>query len=218
MLVTGRASLRFMSLCRITSIRPGIRYRAKNTSGAWRTLAEGDSLADGESLEVFANGPRFGETACVLQNRVSAAWANSELITLDLTLGTSHTRKDRLTVSGDTTDSTVSVATYDKGHRPLLDAHNAQIDGENSRGIMFEWQNRLWSGVLSDVTSDKTLQEGGFLEGSDAQLVAHRSQFAQEGMIPLTGQKLFAEEPFLIGSIRTSDVVVEFELRRNTNA
>jgi hypothetical protein len=37
-------------------------------------------------------------------------------------------------------------------------------------------------------------------------------------MIPLTGQKLFAEEPFLIGSIRTSDVVVEFELRRNTNA
>ena len=154
-----------MSTCRITKLDRSIRYRAKSTTGVWRTLSEGDALATGEALEVLSGGAKFGVTACVVQGRAAGEWVDALSIELDLVEGTSHTRQDQLTVTGDDTNSTVvSAFTTKKGHSSLKQGHLAQVNAEESRGVAFEWDSRLWAGVLSDISEGRDMGEGGYLE------------------------------------------------------
>ena len=98
-----------MSVCKITQLLTGVEYRAKSAAGVWRSLASDDALADGESVKVFSSGPEYGLNVYTLQNRVSGAWADALTIALDLPSGTSHTRTDKLTITGTATDSAVSI-------------------------------------------------------------------------------------------------------------
>jgi|DEB0MinimDraft_6_1074348.scaffolds.fasta_scaffold00215_11 hypothetical protein len=209
-----------MSICRVTSLASGIRFQAKSVPGVWRRLGEGDSIENGESLKVLAGGAHFGDTVCRIQNRVSGAWADAIAITLDLANGTSHTRTDKFVITGDETDSAVSVSlTTAIGHLSLKRAHLAQIAAENKRGITFEWNDLLWSGVVSEISRDKEPVQGGFLEGADARLVANRAQFVQVGVMPVDGNPITIEgDRFAITELDVSDTIYTFALRRNSNA
>lgn len=206
-----------MSLCRITATIPTIRYSAKSAAGAWRLLSEGDALANDETLEVISGGPSFGVTACIVQNRVSGAWANALTITLDVKEGTSHTRQDKLTVTGDASDSTVTTAlTFNKGHLSIKRAHDAQVHAETTRGVTFSWNSQMWLGVLSEATHTKDHGEAGFYQEADARLVANRAQFAAASSIPTVGAKLSAgDSRFVVTGLTAGDVTYSFDLRRN---
>lgn len=208
-----------MSLCRVTGLLNGNRYRAKSTLGVWRTLSEGDTLATGETIEVFSGGPKFGETVCTIEERVSGAWSSAIVVQLDLTLGSSHTVKQLLTITGDATDSTVTALVTGKGHWSLRSAHNAQVNTENILGVVFEWNNGLWLGVHSAITREKDAGKGGFMEGADAVLVANRSQFAKSGALPISGNRVsIASEWYEIIETEVGDVSLSFELRRSNRA
>lgn len=197
-----------------------MQYQAKSTAGAWRTLANNDTLEDGESVKVFSSGPEFGRNVYTLQNRNSSSWADALTVSLDLPSGTSHTRTDKLDIDGDATDSTVAIAvTSAKGHAALKQSHLAQLAAENNRGTRFIWKGSLYAGVISEITKGKERIEGGYLEDADARLVCNREQFADSGQMPLVGQTLTAEgTQFVITGLDVSDVVYNLELRRNSNA
>lgn len=209
-----------MSLCKIIGLLTGVDYQAKSTAGVWRSLSTDDALVDGESVKVFSFGPEFGRNVYTLQNRVSGAWTDAETVSLDLPSGTSHTRTDKLDIDGDATDSTVEIAvTHSKGHGGLKMSHLAQLAAENSRGIRFLWKGGLYAGVLSEITKGKERMEGGYLEDSDARLVANREQFADQGLMPLVGQVITAgQDRFVVTALDVSDVIYNFELRRDSNA
>ncbi len=209
-----------MSLCRVTSLASGIRFQAKSVSGAWRGLAEGGSIENGESLRVLAGGPHFGTTVCRIQNRVSGQWTGAIDITLDLASGTSHTRTDKLVVTGDETDSTVSISlTTAIGHLSLKRSHLAQIAAEEKRGIAFEWSDQMWSGVVSEISRDKNSQRGGYIEEADARLVANRAQFVRAGVMPVDGNVITIEgERLVISELDVSDTIYTFALKGDSNA
>jgi len=210
-----------MSTCRITKLDRSIRYRAKSTAGAWRTLSEGDALATGESLEVLSGGAKFGAVACVVQERSAGEWVDAFTIELDLVSGTSHTRTDCLTVTGDETSSSVTISyTTKKGHQSLKQGHLAQVNAEETRGVAFEWDSRLWSGVLSDISEGRDMGEGGYLEEADAVLVCNRSQFVKAGVMPSTSSKLLIDGAPLkvVGNVRVGDWSYTFELKRCNRA
>lgn len=209
-----------MSLCRITTLRAGFRYQAKSTAGVWRTLSEGDALATGEVVEVRAGGTCYGVEAYRLQNRVSGSWADALSVSLDLDNGDSVTRKDKLTIAGDATDSTVAVAlTYDKGLLSTTRKHRAQLHAEDKRGIVFRWHERIWAGVLSVREESNDVGAGGYLPESDARLVANRRQFAEYGLLPVDGQRIVADGVlFEIVGLEVGDAVLSCELRRANDA
>ena len=209
-----------MSVCKITQLLTGVEYRAKSAAGVWRSLASDDALADGESVKVFSSGPEYGLNVYTLQNRVSGAWADALTIALDLPSGTSHTRTDKLTITGNATDSSVSIAlTSNKGHPGLKLSHLAQLEAENTRGTRFIWKGSLYAGVISEITKGKERIEGGYLEDADARLVCNREQFADAGTMPLVGQTVTVEATrFVITGLGVSDVVFNLELRRAGNA
>lgn len=208
-----------MSNCRITGLVTGFRYHAKNTSGVWRTLSADDTIATGENIEVFSSGPCYGVLVYRLQNRVSGVWTDAINVSLDLADGTSHTRTDKITVTGDATDSTVTVAlTHAKGHKALLDAHRAQDHAEKTRGVAYTYEGQTLLGVVSEVSSERGATPGGYLEGADARLVTNRRQFAQLGLMPIPGRKVqIGGDRFFIGQSDATDTVYTFELRRNNN-
>ena len=195
-------------------------YRAKDALGAWRSLAEGSTLVDGETVEVFSYGPNFNFTAGTLQNKVSGAWADAVDLTLDLPDGTSHMRADVLSIGGTETDSTVAIAvTSRKGHLVLKNSHLGQLEAENSRGTRFLWKGNLFAGVVSEITKNQDHGAGGYLAESDARLIANREQFADAGLMPQEGQPLtIGPDSFVIAAVIVSDVVYTLELRRFNNA
>lgn len=209
-----------MSLCRITGLVSGVSYRAKNASDVWRLLADGDTLENGESVEVFGHGPNFNFIAGQLQNKVAGVWVNAVALTLDLPEGTSHTRTDVLSITGDATDSTVSVSvTSKKGHLALKRSHLAQLQAEDSRGIRFLWKGNLFAGVVSEISKNQDHGAGGYLSEADARLVANREQFADAGLMLMEGESIvIGPEKFVIAAVGVSDVVYSLELRRNNNA
>lgn len=206
-----------MSLCRIVGLDRSIRYKAKSSAGVWRTLSDGDTLDTGDTLDILAGGAKFGSTVCILQAKVSSVWTDSITITLDLTTGSSHKRQDRLTITGDATDSDVSVDfTTNKGHAHLLHAYRNQIDAEANRGIVFEWSGQLWDGVISEIEKGRDHGKGGFLEESDARLVANRPQFVAAGKAPFSGNTISADgEAFeIVDPVGVGDWAYTFELKR----
>lgn len=208
-----------MSLCRITALCNGFSYRAKSTAGTWRTLAEGDSLATGESVEIFSHGARFNFTAAVLQNKVSGLWVDAVSLVLNLPSGTSHKRVDLLTIAGDATDSTVTQEITSKGHHIAKRQHFAQISNEERRGVKFGWNGSQWAGVLSEVARERDFGQGGYLEGIEARLVCNREQFADAGAMPVTGQPIdLGPERYVISSLEIGDAAFTFDLGRNNNA
>ena len=209
-----------MSLCKIIKTLTGVEYLAKSEAGAWRNLSADDILVNGEAVKVFTFGPEFGKDVYTLQNRVSGAWVDAETVSLDLPSGTSHTRIDKLNIAGDATNSTLAIAvTHSKGHGGLKISHLAQLSAEQSRGMRFLWKGALYAGVMSEITKGKERMEGGYLSESDARLVANREQFADQGLMPLVGQVITAgQDRFVITAIDVSDVIYNFELRRDSNA
>ena len=175
----------------------------------------------GETLEVRSGGAKFGFRACMIQRRVSDAWVDYYSVDLDLTQGTSHTRQDYLTITGDAADSTVVVSyTTNKGHAHLRSGHLAQLDAEESRGIMFEWDSALWSGVVSAIEKGRDHSTGGYMEEADATLVCNRAQFVEAGKMPQTGCKFLIDgEPFQsVGDVTVGDWSYSFELKRCNRA
>lgn len=209
-----------MSLCRIVALQGGVDFQAKDSSGVWRRLAEGDAIADGESLKVIADGPRFGVAVCTVQNRVSGAWADAFHVELDLAQGMSYTRTDVLAITGDATDSAVTISvTHAKGSAPAKHAHAAQLHTEKTRGLAFKFSNDFYQGVLSAVSTEKDPTAGGYYEEIDARLVCNREQFAKAGTMPIAGQVVVIEQTrHTIASVETGDSVFTFDLRRDRNA
>lgn len=190
-----------MPNARIVSIAAGLTVQAKDVSGAWRTLANNDLIADQEEIRAYASGPQYGLVAYKLQRLVAAAWTDALSPSLSVRDGTSHWRQDKFQIQGNSVNSAVAlILTVNKGQRGLRDALSVLQVEQTDAGGQFSYPSvngAKFKGLFSAVTRESTLEEGGFLEGIDAQLVCDREQFEMAigpnglaGVTPAVGQAL----------------------------
>lgn len=174
---------------KIVSIGTGLTVTAKSVAGVWRSVASGDELAAGEEVKVQAASAQYARAAYILQRKVAGVWTNALTVTLDLPTGHSHFRQDKLTIAGDTTDSTVVISvTTDKGHTYLRRALTEMQRTEQRKGGLFTYKSASYWCSPSDFDNATDLKDTGFGEVIAGTLMSTREQWETAGISPESGQ------------------------------
>ena len=210
-----------MDAARVTGIADGVTVQARAAAegsaaaGDWRDIAEDDVVQHREELLVEVDGAKYGFEACRIQKRVAGVWTDGVIVTLDVAEGTSHFRKDRLSVGGDETNSSVALTTVEKGDRDLRDAL-WQLKRLARARFTLEDSATKYRGVQSELEHANSAELGGFQQDFNGVMVADREQFesSPDGP-PLRGQKITLADgtTYRITSVKTDEVshTMEFQ-------